>query len=160
MRLLSILAASLALAQVSYSLTSSLASVEAFVSSSQDVAMYVYVPEITAEKPAIIVAIHSCERTAGYYFNNTGYASLADEHGFIVIYPNSSAEGGCWDVCINRVSKSLVTFSNIVLRYGLGLHCTLSALNHQHLFCYLNIKANKPHIDKFQSINNSQWWWG
>lgn len=99
MRSLSILAASFALAQVAYSLTSSLVSVEAFVASSQDVAMYAYVPETVAENPAIIVAIHSCERTAEYYFENTGYASLADEHGFIVIYPNSSAERGCWDVC-------------------------------------------------------------
>lgn len=97
---LSILAVLFAFTQATYGLTSSLVHVGAFVSTSQYVAMYAYVPEITAEKPAIVVAIHSCERSAGYYFENTGYASLADEHGFIVIYPNSSTEGGCWDVCI------------------------------------------------------------
>ena len=100
MRLLSTLGVSIALTRFAYGLTSSLVAVTDFVSTSQDVAMYTYIPETTAEKPAIIVAIHSCERTAGYYFENTGYALLADDHGFIVIYPNSSAVGGCWDVCI------------------------------------------------------------
>jgi acetylxylan esterase len=101
MRLLSTLATSFALTSVVHSLTSDLTPVDAFVSTSTDVAMYVYVPETKTDNPAIVVAIHSCERDAQYYFDNTGYAALADEYGYIVIYPNSSAPSGCWDVCLS-----------------------------------------------------------
>lgn len=100
MRPLSALAAVFALTRLAYSLSSSLAAVDAFVSTSQDVKMYVYVPDIgpTTDTQAIVVAIHSCERSAEYYYENTGYAALADQHGYIVIYPNASTPSGCWDV--------------------------------------------------------------
>ena len=35
------------------------------------------------------------------YFEGTPYAQLADEYGFIVIYPSSPNEGTCWDVSSN-----------------------------------------------------------
>jgi acetylxylan esterase len=98
MRLLSMLATAFALTRVVYGLTSDLTAVTAFKSTAQDVAMYVYVPATVAAKPAIVVAVHSCERNAQYYFDNTGYAALADAYGYMVIYPNSSAQGECWDV--------------------------------------------------------------
>jgi acetylxylan esterase len=99
MRLLSTLAAAFALTGVAQSLTSGLTAVPAFASTQSDVAMFVYIPTTKTAKPAIVVAIHSCERDAQYYFDNTGYAALADQYGYIVIYPNSSAIAGCWDVC-------------------------------------------------------------
>jgi acetylxylan esterase len=72
--------------------------------------MYVYVPDTEpTDTQAIIVAIHSCERTAEYYFENTGYASLADEHGYIVIYPNSSTPSGCWDVSCSTKAPTFPT---------------------------------------------------
>ncbi|KAJ3041434.1 hypothetical protein HDV00_009414 [Rhizophlyctis rosea] len=60
--------------------------------------MYIYVPKSLASPPPIIVAIHYCTGTAQAYFTNTRWASLADKHGFIVIYPGSPHEGTCWDV--------------------------------------------------------------
>jgi acetylxylan esterase len=87
------------LTPIAHSLSSDLAQVNGYVSPAQHVEMYSYVPAAKATGPqAIVVAIHSCHRTAGYYFDNTGYASLADQFGYIVIYPNMSTPDGCWDV--------------------------------------------------------------
>lgn len=60
--------------------------------------MYIYVPDKLATKPAIIVAIHHCAGTAQIYYAGTPYAQLADEKGFIVIYPESPYNYTCWDV--------------------------------------------------------------
>lgn len=103
MRLLAVLAALAALLPREghvHGLTSSIAAVEEFASPVSDVGMYIYTPLVadTKEKLAIVVAIHSCERTAQYYFENTGYAALADQYGYMVIYPNASRPSSCWDV--------------------------------------------------------------
>lgn len=60
--------------------------------------MYIYVPSKLAASPPIIVAIHYCTGTAQAYYNGSPYASLADQKGFIVIYPESPYSGTCWDV--------------------------------------------------------------
>ncbi|KAJ4397719.1 hypothetical protein N0V93_001954 [Gnomoniopsis smithogilvyi] len=65
--------------------------------------MYIYVPDSLASKGSstdapIIVAIHYCTGTASAYYSGTPYASLAETHGFIVIYPESPYSGTCWDV--------------------------------------------------------------
>lgn len=60
--------------------------------------MYIYVPAKLATKPAIIVAVHYCTGTGPGYYQNTPYATLAEQYGFIVIYPESPYSGTCWDV--------------------------------------------------------------
>lgn len=60
--------------------------------------MYTYVPDKLASKPAVIVAIHYCSGTANAYYTGSPYAKLADQYGFIVIYPESPYSGTCWDV--------------------------------------------------------------
>lgn len=60
--------------------------------------MYIYVPDKLAAKPPVIVAIHYCSGTAQAYYTGSPYAKLADQHGFIVIYPESPYQGTCWDV--------------------------------------------------------------
>lgn len=60
--------------------------------------MYIYVPDTLADTPPIIVAIHYCSGTAQAYYTGSPYAQLADQYGFIVIYPESPYEGTCWDV--------------------------------------------------------------
>ncbi|KAL9111878.1 MAG: hypothetical protein Q9227_003728 [Pyrenula ochraceoflavens] len=60
--------------------------------------MYIYVPNNLAKKPAIIVAIHYCSGTASAYYTGSPYAQLAEQYGFIVIYPQSPYSGTCWDV--------------------------------------------------------------
>jgi poly(hydroxyalkanoate) depolymerase family esterase len=60
--------------------------------------MYVYVPNNVAAKPAVVVGVHWCSGTAQDFYGGTRYASLADQHGFIVIYPSAASSDGCWDV--------------------------------------------------------------
>lgn len=67
--------------------------------------MYIYVPDRVAENPAIVVAVHYCTGTAQAYYRGSPYAQLADQKGFIVIYPESPYSGSCWDVS-SRASLS------------------------------------------------------
>lgn len=60
--------------------------------------MYIYVPDAVANKPPIVVAIHYCSGTAQAYYTGSPYAKLAEQYGFIVIYPESPYDGTCWDV--------------------------------------------------------------
>jgi acetylxylan esterase len=60
--------------------------------------MFIYVPDRVAAKPPVIVAIHHCQGTGNSYYQSTPYARLADQYGFIVIYPESPYSGTCWDV--------------------------------------------------------------
>jgi poly(3-hydroxybutyrate) depolymerase len=76
----------------------SLTQVTDFGDNTSGTLMYIYVPDAVASDPAIIVAIHYCTGTAEGYYEATPYATLADEYGFIVIYPQSPYSGTCWDV--------------------------------------------------------------
>ncbi|RHZ61550.1 uncharacterized protein CDV56_108851 [Aspergillus thermomutatus] len=76
----------------------SLEQVTNFGDNPSNVAMYIYVPTNLATNPSIIVAIHYCTGTAEAYFTGSPYATLAEQYGFIVIYPESPYEGKCWDV--------------------------------------------------------------
>jgi poly(hydroxyalkanoate) depolymerase family esterase len=67
--------------------------------------MFVYVPNNVAAKPAVVVGIHWCHGTAQDFYTGTQYAQLADQYGFIVIYPSAVSSDGCWDVH----SKSVLT---------------------------------------------------
>jgi acetylxylan esterase len=60
--------------------------------------MYLYVPDKVAASPPVLVAIHYCGGSANAYFTGTGYRSLSDQHGFIVIYPQTTSSDGCFDV--------------------------------------------------------------
>lgn len=75
-----------------------LTQVTSFGSNPSGTLMYIYVPTTLATKPPIIVAIHQCTGSASEYYESTPYASLADQHGFIVIFPQSPYSGTCWDV--------------------------------------------------------------
>jgi len=85
----------------SRALGASLMPVSNFGTNPTNVGMYIYVPDKLEPNPAIIVAIHYCTGTAQAYFSGTRYSSLADQHGFVVIYPNAPDSGGCWDVHTN-----------------------------------------------------------
>jgi len=78
--------------------TANLVQVTSFGSNPSNTQMWIYVPDKMATKPAIIVAVHYCTGTAQAYFRGSPYAQLADQHGFIVIYPSSPYSGTCWDV--------------------------------------------------------------
>jgi acetylxylan esterase len=60
--------------------------------------MHVYVPDRVAARPAILVAVHFCTGSGPVFFNGTEFARLADERGFIVVYPSATRSGNCFDV--------------------------------------------------------------
>lgn len=72
--------------------------VTGFGANPTNVGMYICVPANLPPNPAVILAMHYCSGTAQAYFSGTQYARLAEQHGFIVIYPNAPTSGGCWDV--------------------------------------------------------------
>jgi acetylxylan esterase len=76
----------------------SLQQVTNFGANTSGTKMFIYVPDKLAANPAIIVAMHYCTGTAQAYYSNTPYAQLSEQYGFIVIYPESPYNGGCWDV--------------------------------------------------------------
>lgn len=75
-----------------------LTQVSNFGSNPSGTRMYIYVPSKLAASPPIIVAIHYCTGSANAYYMGSPYAQLADQKGFIVIYPESPYSGSCWDL--------------------------------------------------------------
>ncbi|KDQ19638.1 carbohydrate-binding module family 1 protein [Botryobasidium botryosum FD-172 SS1] len=75
-----------------------LTQVSNFGTNPTNVRMYLYRPTRVASPPPLLVAMHYCSGTAQAYFTGTSYANLADQYGYLVIYPNAPDSGGCWDV--------------------------------------------------------------
>ena len=69
-----------------------------FGANPNNVGVYYYRPPNVQANPALIVAIHYCTGSAQAYFQNTPYANLADQRGFMVIYPDAPRSGKCFDV--------------------------------------------------------------
>jgi poly(3-hydroxybutyrate) depolymerase len=107
MKLLSTLATLAALAAIGN--CQGITKVSAFKDGPTSLGMYVYVPKKLASPAPIIVAIHHCQGSAQGYSTETHYQSLADTHGFILIYPNSRSSGGCFDVS-STASKFILFF--------------------------------------------------
>jgi len=60
--------------------------------------MFLYVPDTVAARPAVVVAVHFCTGSGPVFFQNTEFRSLADQLGFVVIYPSATRSGSCFDV--------------------------------------------------------------
>ncbi|CAE6489148.1 unnamed protein product [Rhizoctonia solani] len=73
-----------------------------FGSNPTNVENYVYVPTTLKSKPGLLTAIHYCSGTAQAYYSGTQYKQLAQQYGFIVLYPDAPDSGGCWDVHSNK----------------------------------------------------------
>ena len=59
---------------------------------------WMYTPK--GKPTTVVLAVHHCSGSAqGYWGETRGrYQPLADKHNFVIIYPNSPRQGGCWDV--------------------------------------------------------------
>ncbi|KAH8898948.1 alpha/beta-hydrolase [Thozetella sp. PMI_491] len=63
------------------------------------VGFYLYVPKKLADNPPVLVSPHWCHGDALAVYNGSKFASLAEQYGFLVIYPDSPhTEDHCWDV--------------------------------------------------------------
>ncbi|MDG6105753.1 PHB depolymerase family esterase [Dactylosporangium aurantiacum] len=62
--------------------------------------MYIYVPTNVAPKPALLVLVHYCGGSAGGIFNGNGhdYVNAADRYGYIIVLPEATRSGNCFDV--------------------------------------------------------------
>jgi len=96
MQFLTALATFVALATVGN--CQSLTKVNDFNAGPTKVGMYAYVPKSLKAPAPIVVAVHHCQGSATGYASESRYTPLADQHGFIVIFPNSKSGGGCFDV--------------------------------------------------------------
>jgi poly(hydroxyalkanoate) depolymerase family esterase len=95
-------AAMLAASAVTPALTStaeaaSLVQVSNFGSNPGNDSMHVYVPNSAPARPAIVVAMHPCGGSGPGFYQSSEFARLADQYGFIVIYPSSTDKIGCFD---------------------------------------------------------------
>lgn len=94
--------------------------------------MHLYVPESVAERPGILVAMHGCNGRATDFHQQTEFASLADEHGFVVVYPQANKSVGgrtnCFDVWTDEALRhgggsdpvSIVSMVDYVVRHHQG----------------------------------------
>lgn len=59
-----------------------------------------YVPIRVADKPPLVVMLHGCTQSADDFACGTRMNRLADQHGFLVVYPEQSAQANtskCWN---------------------------------------------------------------
>lgn len=62
--------------------------------------MHIYVPDARPPNPAIVVAMHGCGGSGPGFYSGSEFASLADQYGFIVVYPTATQQAGfgnCFD---------------------------------------------------------------
>ncbi|MEV4749312.1 PHB depolymerase family esterase [Streptosporangium sp. NPDC049248] len=78
----------------------SLTQVTGFGNNPTNLNMYIYVPDRVAARPAMLVMVHYCTGTAGGVFNGVGrdYVTAADRYGYIIVVPEATREGRCFDV--------------------------------------------------------------
>ncbi|MFC7247808.1 PHB depolymerase family esterase [Catellatospora aurea] len=134
-KLLLALAASLAVAGVTIpavqpAFAASLVEVTNFGSNPGGMRMHVYVPDSRPANPAIVVAMHGCGGSGPGFYSGSEFASLANQYGFIVIYPSAMQEAGfgrCFDTWSDAAKRrdggsdpvsimSMVAYA--VLQYG------------------------------------------
>ncbi|MBB5872816.1 poly(hydroxyalkanoate) depolymerase family esterase [Allocatelliglobosispora scoriae] len=75
-----------------------LTEVTGFGNNPTNLRMHLYVPNNVAARPPILVAVHYCTGSGPAFYSGTQFASLADQYGFIVIYPSATRSGSCFDV--------------------------------------------------------------
>jgi poly(hydroxyalkanoate) depolymerase family esterase len=75
-----------------------LSEVTSFGNNPTGLRMFLYVPDNVKPHPAVLVAVHFCTGSGPVFFTNTEFASLANQFGFIVIYPSATRSGSCFDV--------------------------------------------------------------
>lgn len=84
---------------------SRLAELDAFGTNPGALSAKIYVPEQIAEKPALVVVLHGCTQNAGGYDRGSGWSQLADEHGFLLLFPEQQRANNP-NLCFNWFSPT------------------------------------------------------
>jgi acetylxylan esterase len=82
--------------------SASLVQVTNFGTNPTGLQMWLYVPTSVKPHPSILLALHYCTGNGPAFFSGTEFANLADQYGFIVIFPSVTRSGQCWDVYSNQ----------------------------------------------------------
>jgi poly(hydroxyalkanoate) depolymerase family esterase len=61
---------------------------------------YTYVPADLAAAPALVVVLHGCTQTAAGYDHGSGWSTLADQHGFVLLLPEQQRANNA-NLCFN-----------------------------------------------------------
>ncbi len=65
----------------------------------------VHIPEQVADNPALVVVLHGCTQTAAGYDRGSGWSQLADEHGFVLLFPEQQRSNNP-NLCFNWFSPA------------------------------------------------------
>jgi acetylxylan esterase len=77
----------------------SLVQVTNFGNNPSNLQMHIYVPNrVVTPRAPILVAVHYCTGSGPVFFSGTEFARLADQFGFIVVYPTATRSSKCFDV--------------------------------------------------------------
>lgn len=78
----------------------SLTQVTSFGTNPTNLNMFIYVPDTVSSRPALLVLVHYCGGSASAVFgwNGRDYVTAADRYGYIVVLPEATREGRCFDV--------------------------------------------------------------
>ncbi|MEU8192785.1 PHB depolymerase family esterase [Microbispora amethystogenes] len=78
----------------------SLTRITGFGTNPTNLNMYLYVPDRVAARPALLVLVHYCSGSASGIFNGNGhdYVTAADRYGYIIVVPEATRSGSCFDV--------------------------------------------------------------
>ncbi|MFB9446805.1 extracellular catalytic domain type 1 short-chain-length polyhydroxyalkanoate depolymerase [Dactylosporangium vinaceum] len=81
-------------------LAAGLTRVTGFGNNPTNLNMYIYVPASVAPRPALLVLVHYCSGSASGIFNGNGhdYVTAADRYGYIIVVPEATRSGSCFDV--------------------------------------------------------------
>jgi poly(hydroxyalkanoate) depolymerase family esterase len=77
-----------------------LTEVHGFGSNPGALRMFTYVPSRLAKKPALVVVLHGCTQTASSYDRGTGWSTLADRYGFMLLLPEQQKSNNS-NLCFN-----------------------------------------------------------
>ncbi len=88
----------LALVVAPHASAATLTEVTGFGANPSNLRMHLYVPDRTQARPGVLLAVHYCTGTGPAFHSGTDFARLADQYGFIVIYPSATRSGQCFDV--------------------------------------------------------------
>ncbi|WP_210729733.1 PHB depolymerase family esterase [Sphingobium sp. PAMC28499] len=105
-----------------------LADLDAFGTNPGALKAKIYVPEQIAEKPALVAVLHGCTQTAGGYDRGAGWSQLADEHGFILLFPEQQRANNP-NLCFNWFSP---TDNGRDLGEALSIRQMIMAMVHSH----------------------------
>ena len=68
-----------------------LVEIENFGQNPGNLRMLVHAPEALAYRPGLVVVLHGCTQTAQAYDLGSGWSTLADAHGFALLYPEQKS---------------------------------------------------------------------